>query len=428
MAVMSLGEHLEELRRRLIRALVAVGVVFLLCWLMRERLLALLVRPHEAAMRAMELNVRLNYSSYFEPVVAQMKACLLVAVGITGPYLIYEVWAFVAPGLFPHERHRVVRLALPCVLCFMASLAFGYFLFVPVALRYLLTLSGPGTEPVIMIASYLSTLFLMTIALGVAFQTPIVVYCLIRWGVVDARTMQRHRRAVVLAVFVVAAVLTPPDPVTQLMMAATLMILYDLGTVAAAPTWETLRGSLRVTGLVLALGGGAAGWFAFWPVAQVTAVVPIVHAGGAVVAPEGSVGLRRGAEVHVELGGGARVRLGSTRYVLLEGPARLRVHGPGAASLLQGRCLAANEDPATPLTLNAGPAAADVADGRLDVALSPSGDRVDLVATHGEAQVKTPTGTQVLRTGRSLTVERGGRPVDASGAGDRWRDLMPPPP
>ncbi len=175
MKVMPLGQHLEELRRRIIVCIVAFAAVFLACWVVRDRLMALLVWPHVRVMRSFELDPALKFQSYMEPVLAQLKACAIAAVALAAPVIIYEIWAFVAPGLFAHERRKAVWLGAACVACFFAGIAFGYFLFIPVALRYLLLLSGPTTEPVLMVGAYLTTFFLLTLALGVAFQTPVVI-------------------------------------------------------------------------------------------------------------------------------------------------------------------------------------------------------------------------------------------------------------
>ncbi len=182
---MSLGQHLEELRRRLIYCvLVVLGGAFVAC-AFRRQIMVVLVRPHVLAMAALDQSVSLNYASYFEGFMAQMKACLIVALVATSPFLLYQLWAFVAPGLFPHERSRVMKLFVPSLLCFAAGVTFGYFVFIPTVLHYLLVLAGPTMHPVLMVSSYLSTFFLLTLAMGVAFQTPVVVACLIRWKIVQ---------------------------------------------------------------------------------------------------------------------------------------------------------------------------------------------------------------------------------------------------
>jgi Tat protein translocase TatC len=421
MAVMSLGEHLEELRSRLIRCLVALALVFVLCWAFRSAVIEVIKRPHVRAMAAYELEGVLNYRSYFEPIVAQLKACALVALILASPVVIYQVWAFVAPGLFPHERRKVVLLGAACVLCFGAAVCFGYFVFIPIALRYLLGFALPGTRPVLMISDYLTAFFLLTFALGVAFQTPVVVYYLVRWGVLDPASLQSKRKGVVLGAFVLAAVITPPDPLTQIMMALTLIVLYDLGGLLAAPSAATFKGFVRFTGAIVLAGGALAAWYHFWPVGELTALAGGVTLDGQAVAAEAPAPVRRGALCRTGEGGRARLALGGEGGPdVLIGPASLlRVRDGRSLVLQRGDVLAASPGRAAELTVHAGPASVLVSDAEAELR-APDLETLTLTVLRGSVEAKVGAEASTIRAGRTATFRSGGRPADLTEVQQRW--------
>lgn len=422
---MPLGAHLEELRSRLIKCLMILAGTFILCWVFRERLMTVLTRPHVSAMRAFELETSLKFRSYLEPVVAQLKACVVVALVLTAPVLIYQIWAFVAPGLFRHERYRTLKLGAACLLCFASGVCFGYFLFVPVALRYLLGLSGADTEPVLMIGSYLSMFFLLTFALGVAFQTPVVIYYLIRWGVLNAESLQKNRKVVILAAFVIAAVLTPPDPLTQAMMAVTLIVLYDLGGLLAAPSRATVKSFFKFTGAVVLVAGVFAGWYAFWPVAEVSALQGVVEAGKRQLSAGQAAKLPRGVVCRTGTDATARIAFGREGgpEVYLAGGGRLHIHGPRSISLYDGHSLVASPDAGTGLTVHTAPATVTVAGARAELSC-PDDDTLVVGVFEGQVLVKIGGETKRITAGQTATFRKGGEAADLSGAQRRWRELL----
>ncbi|MFO7958845.1 MAG: twin-arginine translocase subunit TatC [Candidatus Brocadiia bacterium] len=423
MAVMSLGEHLEELRRRLIICLLTVGAAALVAWFFRERIMSVLIWPHVRAMEAFELDPTLKVSTYMEGVVAHLKACIIVALAVAAPVVIYHVWAFVAPGLFHHERRKVLRLGAACVVCFFAGVCFGYFLFVPIALRYLLTLSGPSTEPVLMISGYLTTFFFLTFAMGIAFQTPVIIFYLIRWKILRAESLRKARKGVILGAFVVGAFLTPPDPLTQIMMAVTLIMLYDLGVLLAAPNRETLGGFLRFTGSIVLIIGGVLAYLTFWPVGRVEAVRGGVSAGDTAVSPEKPVSVRRGDVVKTGSDGLARLTLGGGETILhLAADGRARVHGPGAFTLYEGEALLDNAGGGT-VEVHAGPATVNADSARAELAV-PGPDTVRITAMEGTVTARSEGTTRTVRAGHAVTLRTGGRPVDAEETARRWDEAI----
>ena len=423
-AVMSLGEHLEELRRRVIICLLAVGAAFIVCWLfLRDGIRMIVQRPHVRAMEALELDTALKFSTYFESLVAQLKTCLAFGLVLVSPVVVYQLWAFVAPGLFPHERRRGIKLAGACMVCLAAGVLFGYFVFLPVALRYLISLSGGWAEPVLMIGSYLSLVFLLTVALAVAFQTPVVVFYLIRWGVVDAAAMRRHRRGVILGAFIVGAFLTPPDPLTQMMMALTLIVLYDLGGLLAAPSWPAFRNFFGLAGAIFLACGVALAWFHLKPVGELTALRGEVRVGEAVVSVGEAVGVKRGVVCRTGPDGVAEVELGGKGRLHLAPDGRLQLHGPADLSLYAGRCLAEGPEGGPELAVRSKPAKAMLTGGRAEFA-APEPDALTVTAFAGTVQVSSGGLERHVTAGQTATFRTGGEPADLTGAESEWRVLI----
>ena len=422
---MSLGQHLEELRRRVIYCvLVVLGATFAAC-AVRRPIMAVLVRPHVQAMAAFDQDAALNFASYLEGFMAQVKACLIVALVVTSPYLIYQVWAFVAPGLFPHERSKVMKLVVPSLLCFALGVLFGYFVFIPTVLHYLLVLAGPSMHPVLMISSYLSTFFLLTLAMGIAFQTPVVVACLIRWKIVSVHALQRQRKVIILTAFVVAAVITPPDPVSQLLMALPLIVLYDLGVLVAAPSRSSLRSFGQFTGIIVALVAGLTLWANYWPVAHATALRGQATLAGRGMSVGQPVPVRRGVQCVVQDNGLVRVTFGGAS-LYLAGPGALRVHGSGKVTLQRGTAMAESPARDDEVAVYAGPATATVAGARAEID-APDADTTRVAVFSGQVEVRSAGVQQRVRAGREQTFYGGGRPADLTDAERRWQDLIGTP-
>jgi len=424
MAVMSLGKHLEELRRRLIICLVVVGGAALVAWFLREQIMSVLIWPHVRAMEALELDPTLKVSTYMEGVVAHLKACIIVALVVAAPVVIYHAWAFVAPGLFHYERRKVVRLGAACVVCFFAGICFGYFLFVPIALRYLLTLSGSSTEPVLMIAGYLTTFFFLTFAMGIAFQTPVIIFYLIRWNILRPERLRKARKGVILGAFVVGAFLTPPDPMTQIMMAVTLIMLYDLGVLLAAPDRETLTGFLRFTGAIVLIIAGVLAYLTFWPVGRVEAVRGGVSAGDSAVGPGESVNIRRGDVLKTGPDALARLTLrgrnGPTLHVAAQ--SRARVHGARSFTLYEGKALLDSTGGGI-IEVHGGPATVNAEEARMELVV-PEPDTVRITVFEGTVTARSEGTTRTVRVGHAVTLRTGGRPVDAKEAARQWREMI----
>jgi len=422
---MPLGDHIEELRARVARSLLVVLTAFIAAWVVREPVLAVLVRPHVQATEAFQLESTLKFRTYLEPITAQLKACLIVSLIVTAPFLLYQMWAFVAPGLYRRERHFLLRVGGVSVLCFAAGVTFGYFLFIPIALRFLLAMSGAQTEPVLMIGSYLSLLFVMTFALGVVFQTPLVVYHLVRWGIVEAETIQKHRKAAILTAFVLAAFFTPPDPFTQIMMAVPLIMLYDLGALAASPGRGTFGNFARFAGTIALVVAVIAALFFLWPVGHVQALKGTVQSGQEPLPIGQATWVRRGRVYRAEDAALVRVDFAKgapQASVLIAGPARFQVHGAWKMSLYAGRALADNTRHA-PLEVRTRPARVTLQSGRAEFICSdPQTLIVNVISGQAEARAEGRI-TRIL-AGRSASFHFGGVPREDTQVEQRWQELL----
>jgi sec-independent protein translocase protein TatC len=222
-------EHLDELRKRLLWSLVAIVVAFLAALSQAKRILEFLLRP----ILPMLGEDRPVFIDLTEPFLLYMKVALLAALFLSAPFILYQAWAFISPGLYPRER----RYALPFVLFasafFLAGGAFGYYVGFPVASRFLLGIAD-GFRPALRISSLFGFQSRIILGLGAVFELPTVIYFLARLGLVTPRFLWRNFKYAILIIFIVAAVITPtPDVVTQCIFAAPMILLYLTGILVA---------------------------------------------------------------------------------------------------------------------------------------------------------------------------------------------------
>ncbi|HET9121896.1 MAG TPA: twin-arginine translocase subunit TatC [Acidiferrobacteraceae bacterium] len=218
--------HLLELRTRLLRALTAVFVVFVALFPFTDRIYALMARPlvavlpHGSSMIATDLP-----STFLTP----MKLTLAVALALSIPYLLYQLWAFVAPGLYAHEKRMVLPLLLSSTALFYVGMAFAYFVIFPVVFQFFAKTAPPGVRVMTDIRSYLSFVFTLLFAFGIAFEVPVAVVLLSMMGIVNPETLARKRRYIVVGIFVAAAILAPPDATSMILLAVPMWLLFEVG-------------------------------------------------------------------------------------------------------------------------------------------------------------------------------------------------------
>ncbi len=228
---MSLLEHLDELRQRIIRSLIAVAVAFLACWYAADEIAQFLARP---IYRFLPEGSRLAFLGVTDPFIIYVKVAALAALFVASPVVLYQVWRFVAPGLYQKERHSALPFILLGSLFFLAGGAFAYFVAFPFAVEFLLGM-GEAFEPIITADRYFRFLLYVILGLGLMFELPIVIFLLAQMGVVTPGFLMRNFRWAVLLIFVAAAVVTPtPDVVNLCVFALPTIVLYLLGVGAAA--------------------------------------------------------------------------------------------------------------------------------------------------------------------------------------------------
>lgn len=218
--------HLVELRDRLIRALLAIAIIFICLFPWAKDLYSLLAQPLLSKLPAGGQMIATDVVGVF---LVPMKVALMVAFLIALPYVLYQVWAFVAPGLYAHEKRLALPLVAASVLLFFVGMAFAYFLVFPTVFGFMARIAPEGVAWMTDIEKYLSFVMSTFVAFGVAFEVPIIVVVLVMVGVVELRTLKEWRPYVIVGAFVVGAIFTPPDVVSQLMLAVPLCLLYELG-------------------------------------------------------------------------------------------------------------------------------------------------------------------------------------------------------
>jgi sec-independent protein translocase protein TatC len=227
---MSFLEHLEELRTRLIRAVVSVVLAVGVCWNWAAAILHFMMQP----LRAADPKIRFIYTGPTEGFVLYMKAAFFAGIFVAAPFVLYQLWAFVSPGLYAHERRSVVPFVSLGSLFFLAGGAFGHFYLFPATFRFLGQFTSEDIEYVPRVTEYFSFYFWFVIGLGVVFQLPVVIFFLSRLGLVTPKFLMRHFKYAILIAFIVAAVITPSaDMVNQTMLALPIIALYLLGVLVA---------------------------------------------------------------------------------------------------------------------------------------------------------------------------------------------------
>ncbi|EXI77860.1 MAG: Sec-independent protein translocase protein TatC [Candidatus Accumulibacter appositus] len=222
--------HLVELRGRLIRALIAIALVFVCLFPWAKELYSLLAQPLLATLPQGGQMIATDVIGVF---LVPMKVALMVAFLIALPYVLYQIWAFIAPGLYSHEKKLAVPLVGVSVLLFFLGMAFAYFLVFPTVFGFMAQVAPEGVAWMTDIEKYLSFVLTSFMAFGVTFEVPVLVVVLVYTGIVDLAKLKEWRPYVIVGSFVVAAVFTPPDVISQLMMAIPMCLLFELGLALA---------------------------------------------------------------------------------------------------------------------------------------------------------------------------------------------------
>src|SRR5277367_448873 len=225
---MSFLDHLEELRKRIFYSLIAVVVGFFACWGYHEFIFSLMQKPILAALRANGLAEKLVYLNPTDAFNLYLKLAFLAGLFVTSPFVLYQVWLFISPGLYRNEKRYVFPFMFSTIGLFLSGGYFGYKIVFPAALEFLIGF-GKQFTPMITIHEYTDLFLSVILGLGVVFELPIVIFFLALMGVVSAGWMWRNVRYSILAIFIVAAILTPtPDILNMCIFAAPMVGLYLL--------------------------------------------------------------------------------------------------------------------------------------------------------------------------------------------------------
>ena len=222
--------HLVELRSRLLRAVVVVLAVFAALFPFANRLYAAIATPLIERLPAGGSMIAIDViTPFFTPI----KLAFFTAIFITMPFLLYQVWAFVAPGLYRQEQRLALPLFLSATVLFYVGAAFAYFIVLPLVFGFLTGTVPEGVAMMTDINKYLDFVLMTFLAFGLCFEIPVAVVILVMLGVVSPESLVKHRGYVIVGSFVVAAVVTPPDALSQILLAVPMCLLYELGVIAA---------------------------------------------------------------------------------------------------------------------------------------------------------------------------------------------------
>jgi sec-independent protein translocase protein TatC len=231
---MSFFDHLVDLRKRLINSALAIAVGAMVGVSVAQRLLGFISRPMQEALRKQHLDDKLIYTSPAGMINIIITFGVYFGVVLAAPFVLYQVWLFIAPGLYKHERKAVTGFLFSTVLLFLAGISFGYFIMLPYMLDFLTSFQGPF-RPLISINEYFDFILIVLLGLGVIFEMPVLIFFLALFGIVTPKFLWKNLRYAILIIAVVAAIITPtPDATTMLIFMAPMVALYFLGIGVAA--------------------------------------------------------------------------------------------------------------------------------------------------------------------------------------------------
>jgi sec-independent protein translocase protein TatC len=222
--------HLEELRKRLIACAIAVGLGFAVCYYFSEGLFQFLMEPLKAAMSKGDHMV---FTGLPEMFVTYLKVALVGGVLLAAPFLFYEMWMFVAPGLYRHEKKMVVPFVVSSTVLFVGGALFGYYIVFPFGFKFFMSFSNEYVKALPSAIEYFSFSLKLLFAFGLVFELPVFIFFLTKLGIVKTDNLKKSRKYAILGAFIVSAILTPPDVVSQLMMAGPLIVLYEIGVIVS---------------------------------------------------------------------------------------------------------------------------------------------------------------------------------------------------
>ena len=236
----SIVSHLTELRSRLIYSFIFLLIFFVICYFFADYIYGFLVEPYAEAVKQDDKERRLIFTALQETFLTYLKVAFFASFFVTSPFILIQIWKFIAPGLYEHEKSAIMPYLVLTPILFFLGGALVYYLVMPLAINFFLSFESTGVItnlPIQLEAKvneYLSLIMKLIFAFGLSFQLPVVLSLLARIGVVDSEFLRTRRKYVVVIIFAAAAILTPPDPVTQIGLAIPLLILYELSILSVS--------------------------------------------------------------------------------------------------------------------------------------------------------------------------------------------------
>jgi len=230
----SFVEHLTELRSRLVKSIIYLLIFFLISYFFAENIYSFLVSPYAEAVKDDGVNRRMIFTALHETFITYLKVAFFAAMFVASPIILTQIWKFVAPGLYKNEKKALLPYLIATPTLFLFGGMLVYYLIMPLAIKFFLTFETSANItnlPIQLEAKvneYLSLIMRLIFAFGISFQLPVLLSLLARVGFIDSKYLRERRKYVVVIIFAVAAVLTPPDPITQIGLGIPLLILYEL--------------------------------------------------------------------------------------------------------------------------------------------------------------------------------------------------------
>ena len=222
--------HLTELRSRLIYCAIAIGIGFIASYIFAEDLFAILVSPLKENLPADD---KLIFTNLPEMFLTYLKTAFVTGILLASPVIFYQLWMFIAPGLYQKEKKYIIPFVLCSTLLFVGGALFGYFIVFPFGFKFFLGYANEYIQALPTVKQYFSFSTKLLLAFGVVFELPVVIFFLSRMGIVTPAFLKKNRKYAILLTFALAAIFTPPDVITQCMMAVPLIVLYEAGIIIA---------------------------------------------------------------------------------------------------------------------------------------------------------------------------------------------------
>lgn len=230
--------HLSELRKRLIYIFIFLFIFFIGCFFFSEHLYSFLVKPYAKAVEGDGIERRLIFTALQETFLTYLKVSFFTAFFVTCPFILIQIWKFIAPGLYKHEKSALLPYLILTPILFFLGGMLVYYLIMPLAIKFFLSFESTGLTtnlPIQLEAKvneYLSLIMTLIFAFGISFQLPIILSLLARIGIIDSQFLKEKRKYLIVIIFAVAAILTPPDPISQIGLAIPLLILYEVSIIS----------------------------------------------------------------------------------------------------------------------------------------------------------------------------------------------------